>query len=132
MSFFPRLFLPSGSSTTGDINSSILLPLWLEKDWRGWSVFGGGGCVISADSAANHCLAGGVLTRQVVTKLQLGVEVSYQTGQANGALSTAAVGLGARYDLADNYHLLAYFNRGVQNANETNQYSWYAALLFTF
>jgi hypothetical protein len=42
------------------------------------------------------------------------------------------VGLGARYDLTDSYHLLGYFNRGVQNANETNQYSWYAALLFTF
>jgi len=42
------------------------------------------------------------------------------------------VGLGATYDLTDNYHLLAYVNRGVQNADQTNQLSFYAAVLFTF
>jgi hypothetical protein len=132
VSFFPRLFLPSGSSAAGDLNASVLLPLWLQKDWGKWSLFGGGGCVISADSSENHCLAGSVLTRQVLEKLQLGVEVSYQSGQANGVLPMTALGLGARYDLTDTYHLLAYANRGVQNASEANQFSWYAALLFTF
>ena len=132
VSFFPRLFLPSTSSTVGDIHSSVLLPLWLEKDWGAWSVFGGGGCVISSDSSENHCLAGGVVTRQLLTKLRLGVEVSYQTAQANGTPSSTALGMGAQYDLTDHYHLLGYFNRGVQNVNETDQYSWYAALLFTF
>jgi hypothetical protein len=43
-----------------------------------------------------------------------------------------ALGVGARYDLSDNYHLLAYVNRGVQNADATDQLSWYTALLFTF
>jgi len=132
VSFFPRLFLPAGSSVSGDTNASILLPLWLQKDWGKWSVFGGGGCVISADSTEDHCLAGGVLTRQALDKLQLGLEVSYQSAQANGVLPTTAVGLGAHYDITDNHHLLAYANRGIQNPNETNQYSWYAALLFTF
>ena len=132
VSFFPRLFLPSGSSGTGDTNPSVLLPLWLEKDWKDWSVFGGGGCVISGDSTKNHCLAGGVLTRQVLPKLQLGVEVSYQTAEANGTPASTAVGIGAKYDLADHYHLLAYLNRGVRNPDETNQFSFYAAVLFTF
>lgn len=132
VSFFPRLFVPSSSSTVGDLHSSILLPLWLEKDWGAWTVFGGGGCVISSDSSENHCLAGGVATRQVLEKLRLGVEVSYQSAQANGTLPTTTVGMGAQYDLTDHYHLLGYFNRGVQNPNETDQYSWYAALLFTF
>lgn len=132
VSFFPRLFLPSGSSTVGDANLSVLLPLWLEKDWGKWTVFGGGGCVISSDNSANHCLAGGVLTRRVLPRLQLGLEVSYQTAEANGTPSSTALGVGARYDLSDNYHLLAYVNRGVQNADATDQLSWYTALLFTF
>lgn len=132
VSFFPRLFLPSGSAAGGDLHPSVLLPLWLQKDWGKWSVFGGGGCVLSGDSSENHCLAGSVLTRQVLPALQLGLEVSYQSAQANGTPSSTALGVGARYDLSDTYHLLAYVNRGVRNANETDQFSWYAALLFTF
>jgi hypothetical protein len=132
VSFFPRVFMPSGSSAGGDTNPSVLLPLWLEKDWKDWSIFGGGGCVISADRTENHCLAGGVLTRQVLPRLRLGVEVSYQTAQANGIPASTAVGLGATYDLTETYHLLAYVNRGVQNPNETDQFSFYAAVLFTF
>ena len=132
VSFFPRLFLPAGTPTAGDTHTSVLLPLWLQKDWGKWSVFGGGGCVINSNSAQNHCLAGGVVTRQVLPKLQLGAELSYQTADSNGAPATTALGVGARYDLNDNAHLLAYVNRGVQNADATDQYSWYAALLFTF
>jgi hypothetical protein len=42
------------------------------------------------------------------------------------------VGFGARYDLNDTYRLLGYVRRGIQNTNETDQYSWYASVLFTF
>jgi hypothetical protein len=132
VSFFPRLFLPSSASTVGDPHPSVLLPLWLEKDWGKWTIFGGGGCAISTDSSENHCLAGGVVTREVLPKLRLGIEASYQTAQANGTPSSTALGMGAQYDLTEHYHLLGYFNRGVQNPDETDQYSWYAALLFTF
>jgi hypothetical protein len=132
VSFFPRLFLPSTSAAVGDLHSSILLPLWLQKDWGAWSVFGGGGCVISSDSGGNHCLAGGVVTRQVTESLRLGIEVSYQSAQANGVPSSTALGLGAQYDFSDHSHLLGYINRGIQSANETDQVSWYTALLFTF
>jgi hypothetical protein len=41
---FPRVFLLSGSNTIGDNHTSLLLPVWVEKDWKGgWSAFGGGG-----------------------------------------------------------------------------------------
>src|SRR5271155_4034974 len=46
---FPRVFLPSGSGSVGDNRASLLLPVWVQKDWTSaWSTFGGGGCVISA------------------------------------------------------------------------------------
>jgi hypothetical protein len=28
--------------------------------------------------------------------------------------------------------LLGYIRRGIENTNETDQYSWYASILFTF
>jgi hypothetical protein len=60
---FPRVFLPSGSNRIGDNHVSLLLPVWVEKDWKGgWSAFGGGGCVVSEIGAADSCEAGAVLT----------------------------------------------------------------------
>jgi hypothetical protein len=132
VSFFPRLFVPTGPSAVASSTASVLLPIWLEKDWKDWSLFGGGGCVVSALGSQDYCLAGGVLNRQVLPDLQVGVEVAYQSANADGALPTTAVGLGARYDISENLHLLGYVNRGIQNADQTNQLSWYASMLVTF
>jgi hypothetical protein len=132
VSLFPRVFMPSGTPTAGNANPSVLLPLWLERDWGKWSLFGGGGCAINVDPGQDFCEAGAVVTRQVLPDLQLGLEASWQSANAEGAPSTTALGLGARYDLGEHAHLLAYVNRGVQNADATNRFSWYASMLFTF
>jgi hypothetical protein len=127
VSIFPR------SSSVSDNHVSILLPVWLQKDWEGsWSLFGGGGCVLSTFAAQDYCLAGAVVTHQFASNLQLGVELFHQTADANGTLPSTSVGLGATYDLNETYHLLGYVNRGVQNANQTDQFSFYFAVLFTF
>jgi Putative MetA-pathway of phenol degradation len=133
VSIFPRVFLPSGSSAVGNSMASLFLPIWVQKDWAGgWSAFGGGGCVISGQTSQNFCLTGGVVTYQLLPKLQLGVELFHQTADGSGNPATSSLGLGARYDIDDNYHLLGYVRRGIQNANETDQYSWYTSILFTF
>jgi hypothetical protein len=133
VSFFPRVFLPSAARDIGERHASLLLPLWVEKDWGDWSTFGGGGCEIHRGGGAqDFCLAGWALTRQILPKLQLGVEIYHQTADTVGGRATTGIGAGARYDLTENYHLLASFGPGIENAAETNQYSWYAALLLTF
>jgi hypothetical protein len=133
VSVFPRVFLPSGSANIGNSTASLLLPVWVQKDWSGgWSAFGGGGCVISGRTSQNFCLTGGVVTYQLLPKLQLGAELFHQTADRNGTPASTSVGLGARYDLNETYHLLGYIRRGIQNTNETDQYSWYASVLFTF
>ena len=133
VSVFPRLFLPSPSKSVGTNTVSLLLPVWVQKDWSGgWSAFGGGGCVISQRSSQNYCLTGGVVTYQLLPKLQFGVELFHQTAAAAGTPATTSLGIGAKYDINENYHLLGYVRRGIQNTNETNLYSWYASVLFTF
>ena len=72
-----------------------------------------------------------MLTRQITKEFQLGGELFHQTG-STGSPATTSVGMGAIYDLSDTYHLLAYVRRGVQNTQETDRYSWYGAILFTF
>jgi hypothetical protein len=133
VSIFPRIFLPSGSNLIGDNRASLLLPIWIQKDWGdGWSAFGGGGCTLSEFRAVDFCQLGGVVTYQLLPKLQIGAELFHQTAAINVTPATTSVGVGWRYDLNDNYHLLGYVSRGIENINETNQLSWYASVLFTF
>ena len=111
----------------------MLLPIWVEKDWNSWSTFGGGGCAINRGGGSqDFCLTGWALSRQVLPKLQLGVEIYHQTATTRGGRASTGIGAGFRYDLNENDHLLASIGPGIQNAAETNQYTWYAAFLLTF
>ena len=133
VAFFPRVFLPAGSPALGARNTSLLLPIWLEKDFGAWSSFGGGGCVINrGGDAQNSCLMGWAFTKQILPNLQIGAELYHQTADTIGGRATTGIGAGVIYDLSDHYHLMASFGPGIQNAIDTNQYSWYTALLFTF
>lgn len=130
---FPRLFLPSPSSAVGDNHASFLMPVWVQRDWGGgWTSFGGGGCLFSAEFAQNHCMAGWVVTRKFMPNLQLGVELFHQTADAAGTPASSSLGVGITYDINKTYHLLGYVRRGIQNAEETDRFGWYMALLTTF
>jgi hypothetical protein len=130
---FPRVFLPSPSSGVGDNHASFLLPIWVQRDWGGgWTSFGGGGCLFSAEPAQDHCLAGWVVTRKLLPKLQLGLELFHQTADSTGTPASSSLGVGLTYDINKTYHLLAYTRRGIENADRTDRFSWYAALLTTF
>ena len=130
---FPRVILPSASINIGDQHASLLLPIWLEKDWGKWSAFGGGGCELNrGGDSQNFCEAGLVVANQIRSDLQLGVEIFHQTADAIGGEDTTSVGTGARYDLNDHFHLLAYIGRGIENADETDRLDWYTSVLFTF
>lgn len=130
---FPRVFLPSGSRSVGDRQASVLLPIWVQKDWGKWSALGGGGCQISAAGRShNFCIYGGTLTRQILPTLQLGIELFHQIADGAGNPATTTLGIGATYDLNETIHLLGYAAQGIQNARTANEYSWYAAVLFAF
>jgi len=130
---FPRMFLPSASSLVGDRHASFLLPIWVGRDFGRWSTFGGGGCALNnGDGGEDYCLMGWALTREVAPKLHLGAEIYHQTAVTRGGRASTGIGFGATYDLSDNYHLMASAGPGIQNTDETNRASWYAAMLFTF
>lgn len=133
VSVFPRIFLPSASSALGDRQPSLLLPIWVQKDWGSVSAFGGGGCQVTLNGPTrSFCMYGATLTRQFLPKLQLGAEVFHQTSDGLGVPASTTLGVGSRYDLSENYHLLGYVARGLQNVDRTSRLSWYAAILFTF
>jgi len=129
---FPRVFLPAGSAAAGERHASFYLPIWIEKDWGNWSAFGGGGCELNRGSdSRDFCIGGAVLLRKVTEAFHLGLEMYHQSPDTKGGRANTSLGLGAIYDITDNYHLLSYAGRGIQNANATNQFTWYASVLFT-
>lgn len=134
VAIFPRLFLPTNSNPAlGDKHPSLFIPFFVQKDWDAWSVFGGGGCVINrGGDAQDFCKIGVVVSRRIASDLQIGVEYYRQTPDQKGAKQLSGIGLGAIYDLSEHYHLMASAGPGIQNADRTNQASWYVALLFTY
>ncbi len=133
VSVFPRVFLPAGLAKVGERHASLLLPVWIGKSWSDWSTFGGGGCVLNRGGGSkNFCVASWAVTRQVLRDLQLGVEIYHRSADEIGGRESTGASVGASYDLDDNWHVLASLGPGVQNAQETNRYSWYAALGLTF
>jgi hypothetical protein len=130
---FPRVFFPSASSNVGERHFSLLLPMWLGRNWGDWSTFGGGGCVINrGGDSQDYCLMGWALTRRVLADLQVGAEIVHQGADSKGGRVSTAVGAGLIYDVSENIHLLAYAGPGLQNAAETARYAWYSSILFTF
>ena len=88
--------------------------------------------MISGRASQNFCLTGGVITYQLLPRLQLGTELFHQTAKGDGTPASSSVGLGVRFYINETYHWLGYFRLGIENANETDRYSWYTSVLFTF
>ncbi|MGC1778960.1 MAG: hypothetical protein WBB34_13505 [Xanthobacteraceae bacterium] len=132
VAIFPRIFLPSASSVVGDRQASVFLPVWAQRNLgNGWTTFGGGGCQVYGESSLDNCMAGWVLTRQLLSNLQVGAELFHQSATSLTPASSS-VGVGAVYDVSKTLHLLGSVRTGIQNPNETDRISWYTAILFTF
>src|SRR5262249_50351618 len=72
VAFFPRVFLPAGSSNVGDRHTQWLLPIWIGRTADRWSTFGGGGCVIDrGNDARDFCLWGWAATFDLLPNLQI-------------------------------------------------------------
>ena len=133
VSAYPQFFLPSFSRRVGERNASLFLPIWAQKDWDDWSTFGGGGCALDdGHGTKNWCLVGWALARKLTDALQVGAEIYHSTPEEVGGKASTGLGVGAIYDLSENYHLLASLGPGIQNAAETDRTTWYAALEFTY
>ena len=87
---------------------TALLPVWAQKDFGNWSVFGGGGYAINPGAGNRNYWTGGVaLTRKFGERLLLGVEVDRQGADTLSGRASTSLGVGAIYDLPGPLRLLA-------------------------
>jgi hypothetical protein len=132
---FPLVELPTGDSDRGlgSGKARVFLPVWLQKDFGDWTTYGGGGYWINPGPGnKNYWFTGWLLQRQVTKQLALGAEVFRQTAMQQGGRDSASFNLGGVYDITEHYHLLFSAGRGLQDARDSNQFSYYLALQKTF
>jgi hypothetical protein len=131
VAFFPQIFVPVGPATRG-ARVTELFPIWLQKSFGTWTMFGGGGYTNNPGpnnrDFANYGIA---LQRQVVSNLALGVEIFGQGADTTTDHASAAVGIGAIFDFSGLWHLVGSANTGIYNARQADQFSFNVALKWT-
>jgi hypothetical protein len=129
VSFFPNLEVPVADRFFGTGRLGVFLPLWAEKDFDKWQLFGGGGYMINPGPEQRDFWRSGIaLQRTITDRLSLGVEVYHTTPDTFDALPYTGLNLGVTYKLSENWSFLASGGPGIQNAREGGRYDFYAAL----
>jgi hypothetical protein len=129
VAFFPRAFLPTAGRRFGSGRLSLLLPLWAQKDFGKWSLFGGGGYTINPGAGQrNFWLTGIGLSRAVNDRVMLGAEIYRQTADADDGRRFTALNFGGSYRLSEHWSLLASGGPGIEHARSQGRAVFYAAL----
>ena len=129
LAFFPRVFTPTGGTRLGTGHVQLLLPVWAEKDFGPWAVFGGGGVTFNPGrDQRDFWLSGVGVTRALTKRFSLGVEVYHHTRDTRDGADFTGVNLGALLKLSDHWSLIGAGGPGLQNARTEGRSSFYVAL----
>ena len=129
---FPLLEVPTGSSKDGLGTGRVhaFLPVWMQKTWGSWTVYGGGGYGINPGvGLQNYGFVGAVLQDQVTKPVLVGVEVYHQTASVVGERDDTAFNVGTVIDLSEAHHLLFSAGRSIDGPTD---FQCYAAYQWTF
>ncbi len=145
IAIYPFLEIPTGDASRGRGTGRVhaFLPVWAQKDFGKWTVYGGGGYWINPGPGnRDYWFAGGVLLYKLTNSLQIGGELYRQTSSSTaspgspgfpiGTRDTAGFNFGGTYDLDKNYHILFSAGRALENPESSNELSFYVALRLTF
>jgi hypothetical protein len=107
VSLFPRLFIPTNRLFGGD-HANLLLPVWAEKDFGPWQLFGGGGYQINPGAGQRSFWQGGAaLNRTMSERLSLGAELFAQGDDSTEGGGFTTLDFGVTWKLVEHWSLLA-------------------------
>jgi len=128
---FPLLEIPAGSEADGLGSGQVqaFLPVWAQKSFGDWTLYGGGYGINPGAGNENWDYIGAVLQYQVKKNLLIGGEVYHRTTMVVGGRGDTAFNLGTVIDITEHQHLL--FSAGRSLAGPTD-FECYLAYQFTF
>lgn len=130
---FPLVEAPMGLAreNLGNGDWQAFVPIWMQKSWGPWTVYGGAGYGLSTFSGQNNWGFGGVVVqKQVLTNVLIGVEIFHQTAAVGDFPNQGtAFNVGTVIDFTDNHHLLFSAGRSIDGPTG---FQCYLAYQFTF
>ncbi len=132
---FPIAVFPTGDEDRGlgSGHTQVFLPLWLQKSFGPWTTYGGGGWWSNPGSGnKDYWFFGWLLQRQVTDQLTLGGELFHETADTVDGVDSTGFNVGGIYDFTEHHHLLFSAGTGIQNADQTNRFSYYLGYQLTF
>jgi hypothetical protein len=129
---FPAMEIPTGNAADGlgSGHVQVFLPLWLQKGFGDWTVYGGGGYGINPGAGnENWGFAGVVAQRQVTENFALGAEIYNRTTMTTGGRNDTAFNVGTIIDFTEHQHLLFSAGRSLDGPTD---FQAYIAYQFTF
>jgi hypothetical protein len=129
---FPLLEVPTGSArdNLGNGHLQAFLPVWLQKSFGGWTIYGGGGYGINSGAGhENWGFGGAVVQYQIRENVALGGEIYHRTTMDTGGRGDTAFNLGAIIDVTDHQHFLFTAGRSIDGPTD---FQLYIAWQFTF
>jgi hypothetical protein len=127
VSVYPSATLPTGSNGMSAGQVTAFLPVWAQKDFGPWSVFGGGGYAINPGVGNRNYWTGGLaVTREFGERLLAGVEVYREGAGTTGGHGSTSFGLGAIYELKAPFSLLARAGPTVEDHGSTGFHAYTA------
>ena len=107
LAFFPRAFVPTNSHF-GPPRTNLFLPVWAQKDFGDWSLFGGGGYQINPGAGQRNFWQGGLAVSRAIGKdFTLGGEVFAQGKDTRGGAGYTALNAATTYRFTEHWSLLA-------------------------
>jgi hypothetical protein len=129
VAIYPITQFPTGSAAKGlgAGYQRTLLPVWVQKSFGDWTTYGGGGYWLNrhADLDRDYWFAGWVVTRKLSDEWTLGGEIFHQTADEVGGRENSGFNLGGYYNFDEENHLIFTFGRGLQDAGNSNRFSYY-------
>lgn len=120
LALFPRAYLPTGPQSR---RIGLLLPIWGQRDFGKWSLFGGGGYTINPGADNRNFWQGGLaLNRRMGEGLQLGGELFAQGADQVGGRPLTVANLGSLIHLGGPFSLAISAGKGI-NRPQTVFYS---------
>jgi hypothetical protein len=129
---FPQLEIPTGDADRGLGTGRLqtFLPLWAQKSFGPWTMYGGGGYGINPGRGSRDWTFLGLVTQcQVRKDVMIGTEFFHHTATQEGGRADTAFNLGTVIDFGDQYHLLFSAGRSIDGPTE---FQAYVAFQITF
>ena len=116
VSFYPAVTIASGNPNTGlgAGHATLFLPLWAQKSYGPWTIFGGGGLQVDGHEANQHEWREGLaVTRDIGKATNLGVEVYRATPDEATSPGYTDIGIGIIQGVGKYHAVLARFGRAL-------------------